>query len=197
MKYINAAGKQCPMPVVMAKKEIDAGEKDLVVAVDNPIAVENLKRLASKSEYTYVVREKGDIFEVHLKGTECADGGCEVMTFENNKDDYVMFFGKDYVGDGEYELGHNLIKMMIYALSEGESIPSAILFMNSGVKLPAGDEEQIIENLKTLLEKGTEILVCGTCLNYYGITEKLKVGTVSNMYDILEKMQGAKKVITV
>lgn len=198
MKYINAAGKQCPMPVIMAKKEIDLGEKDFVVAVDNVIATENLKRLAEKSEFQIDIKNNSDIYEVHFsKADKDLSEKCEIMYDKDIPDDYVMFFGKDYVGEGEYELGHNLIKMMIYALSESESIPSAVLFMNSGVKIPAGEEEQIIENLKALKDKGCEILVCGTCLNYYEITDKLKIGTVSNMYDILEKMQRAKKVITV
>ena len=68
--------------------------------------------------------------------------------------------------------------------------------MNDGVKLPAGEEPQVIENIQTLLDKGAKVLVCGTCLNYYGIMERLKIGTVSNMYDILGAMQRADKVIT-
>lgn len=56
--------------------------------------------------------------------------------------------------------------------------------MNSGVKLVAGDEQQIIDSVNKLIEKGTEVLVCGTCLDFYGLKEQLKVGEVSNMYDI-------------
>jgi hypothetical protein len=66
--------------------------------------------------------------------------------------------------------------------------------MNSGVRLP-GEEQQVLENLRELEEKGCEVLVCGTCLNYYGLTDKLKIGNVSNMYDILGRMQSAAKVI--
>jgi sulfur relay (sulfurtransferase) complex TusBCD TusD component (DsrE family) len=67
--------------------------------------------------------------------------------------------------------------------------------MNEGVKLVTGVEPQIVENLNTLIEKGTKVLVCGTCLNYYGLKDELKVGTVSNMYDILGAMQEVSKVI--
>ena len=69
------------------------------------------------------------------------------------------------------------------------------LARQSGVKLPAGDE-QVVEHLKVLMEKGVEVLVCGTCLNFYGIADRLGAGTVSNMYDILSQMQAASKVIT-
>ena len=68
--------------------------------------------------------------------------------------------------------------------------------MNSGVKLVAGDEQQIINSVNKLIEKGTEVLVCGTCLDFYGLKEQLKVGEVSNMYDILGRMQEAAKTIT-
>ena len=68
--------------------------------------------------------------------------------------------------------------------------------MNSGVKLVAGDEQQIIDSVNKLIEKGTEVLVCGTCLDFYGLKEQLKVGEVSNMYDILRRMQEAAKTIT-
>ena len=108
-----------------------------------------------------------------------------------------MFFGKDYVGEGDHTLGHNLAKMMLYTLAESDDVPAAVIFMNSGVNLPTSDKLDIINSITTLMEKGTEVLVCGTCLNYYGITDKLKAGTVSNMYEIVEKMKNSSKVITV
>ena len=90
----------------------------------------------------------------------------------------------------------NLAKMAIFTLSESENIPSYVLFMNGGVKLTTGVEPQIVENLNTLIEKGTQVLVCGTCLNFYDIKDDCQVGTVSNMYDILGAMQSVSKVIT-
>lgn len=68
--------------------------------------------------------------------------------------------------------------------------------MNAGVKLVAPGEEQVIEAVKKLEEQGTEVLVCGTCLNFFGIADKLSVGEVSNMYDILERMRESAKTIT-
>ena len=87
------------------------------------------------------------------------------------------------------------MRMFFYTLAQGEEKPGAVLFMNAGVKLPTLDE-QVADHLKALSDAGTEILVCGTCLNFYGIAEQLKVGTVSNMYDIVTRMQKAGKVIS-
>ena len=38
-------------------------------------------------------------------------------------------------------------------------------------------------------------MTCGTCLNYYSLTEKLAVGSVTNMYSIVEKLAGASRII--
>lgn len=203
--YIDAIGKACPMPVMLAKKELDKGCAELVVAVDNKIAVENLSRLAEKRGLLVEVLEKEGVFEVKLQASEAEKMPQKQQSASTMKDlpvcgelgcGYAVFIGKDVVGEGERELGENLLKMAIYTLSQSEEVPASILFMNSGVKLPAGEEQQVIDSLKELVKKGTEVLVCGTCLNYYGLTEQLKIGTISNMYDILEKMQGAAKVIT-
>ena len=198
-KYIDARGKACPMPVILAKKEIDNGETDLTVVVDNEIAVGNLSRLASNCGIEVKTEEIEDgCYNVIFAGgaaaepeaksvSVCTPAGCG----------YSVFFGKDYVGEGDYTLGNSLAKMMLYTLAEGEDVPASVIFMNSGVKLPTSEKMDIINSINTLIEKGCEVLVCGTCLNYYGITDQLKVGTVSNMYEILEKMKSAAKVITV
>ena len=80
-------------------------------------------------------------------------------------------------------------------MTQSDVRPGTVIFMNGGVKLAVLDE-QILEHLKVLAEKGVNILVCGTCLNYYGLTDKLACGQVSNMYEIYECMARAGKVIT-
>ena len=87
------------------------------------------------------------------------------------------------------------MKMFFFTLSQSADIPKYVLFMNGGVKLPLLDE-QIIEHLKVLEDRGVEVLVCGTCVNFYNITEELEVGSISNMYDILQRMQTVSKVVS-
>ena len=189
--YIDAKGKACPMPVIMAKKELDGGCTDLVVAVDNTTAVENLTRLGKELGLNVESAAKDGNYEVHFTG--------DAKKVLDAAKGYVVFISRDVIGSDSAEcaeLGQNLMKMAIYTLSQSEDAPESILFMNSGVKLPAGDEAQVIDSLKALEEKGTKVLVCGTCLNYYGVKEALKVGPVSNMYDILGAMKKAEKVIS-
>lgn len=80
----------------------------------------------------------------------------------------------------------SFIKGFIYALSQQDTLPSTILFYNSGAYITCEDSASI-EDLKSLEAQGVEILTCGTCLNFYGITDKLQVGEVTNMYAIAEK----------
>ena len=192
---IDARGKACPQPVILAKKEIDGGCRDLTVLVDNKTAVENLTRLGNSAGMTVTTGETAQGLFVRLTG-EGKIVEEPVIACPTTGNGYAVFVGKDVVGAGDRELGYNLMKMALYTLAQGDSVPAHVLFMNDGVKLPAGEEQQVIDSLMTLIEKGSIVLVCGTCLNYYGIADRLKAGTVSNMYDIMSAMQRADKVIT-
>lgn len=207
MKIIDAFGMQCPKPLVLAKKEIDSGCRELSVQVDNETAVKNLSRLGTKTglsvsvdaieggwlvslcEGDGVVPNTSAVTPAAVAATVAACGtgaGCG----------YTVFVGKDHVGEGDGELGYNLMKMALYTLSESDDVPASLLFMNAGVKLVAGGEQQVLDSVQALAEKGCEVLVCGTCLDFYGVKDQLATGEVSNMYDILGRMQEASKVIT-
>jgi len=205
-KIIDAKGKNCPMPVIMAKKEIDGANNNFVIEVDNKIAVQNLQKLANSQGFMIELKEENEIYKVYFsKGLDAAgsEEKCEecneiVDNLEVKKRDlgtWSVFIGKDIIGAGNEELGKSLMKMYFYTISEGEDLPKSVLFMNDGVKVPTLNE-QAIEHLKDLEKKGVEILVCGACLNFYGLEENLKVGKVSNMYDITNQMKEASKVIT-
>ncbi len=192
---IDARGKACPQPVILAKKELDGGCRDLTVLVDNRAAVENLTRLGNSAGVSVTSGEEEGGFYVRLTG-EAKPGEMPEITCPTTGTGYAVFIGKDVVGTGDPTLGYNLMKMALYTLAQDDSAPAYVLFMNDGVKLPAGEEPQVIESIQALVDKGTKVLVCGTCLNFYGLAERLKVGVVSNMYDILGAMQRADKVIT-
>lgn len=195
-KMIDAKGKNCPIPVIMAKKEIDAGEQELIIEVDNSIAVENLKKLANSQGFYTDVKEENGIYSVAFnKDCEKCNQILSQLDKKTPVGNYAVFVGKEIIGSGSEELGKNLMKMFFYTLSESEDIPRYILFMNDGVKVPT-NSEQSVEHLKELENRGVEILVCGACLNFYGLEEKLLVGKVSNMYDITNAMKSADKVIT-
>ena len=190
---LDAAGKACPIPVIMAKKELDNGTQSLEIIVDGQTQIDNLERLGNTYGRPISTSPNGDKFLVSFAD---GDGKVPESASSFSADSYAVFFNKASVGTGDPELGLNLAKMAIFTLSEGDNIPSYVLFMNDGVKLTTGIEPQIIDNLNTLIEKGAKVLVCGTCLNFFGIKDDCKIGTVSNMFDILGAMQAVSKVIT-
>lgn len=191
---IDAGGKACPIPVIMAKKELDAGTQDVEIIVDGQTQIDNLTRLG-KTYGREVISADPEGNKYLVKFAD-GDGTIPEAVAGYDEGSYAVFFNKQGIGAGDDELGQNLAKMAIFTMSESDNIPSYILFMNGGVKLTTGIEPQIVDNLNTLIEKGTQVLVCGTCLNFYGVADDCKVGTVSNMYDILGAMQEVSKVIT-
>ena len=196
-KFIDAKGKACPMPVIIAKKEIDSGVKFFEIEVDNKIAVENLKRLANSQGFKTIIKEENGNFKVSFSnGCEECEEVLNKILGKKSLGNWSIFISRETIGDGSKELGKSLMKMFIYTISEGEDLPKSILFMNGGVKVPTLNE-QAVEHLKTLQDKGVELLVCGACLNFYGLEEKLEVGKISNMYDITNAMKEASKVITI
>ncbi len=191
---IDAMGKECPLPVIMAKKQLDMGNRSLVVKVDNEIAVQNLKKLGESMGILVEAKGENKEYEVYFKGEENSEK--EKNADLKNTTETGFFIGKEHIGDGDKEFGMNLMKMAIYTLSEDERAPKYIFFMNGGVKLVSKDEQQVCENIEKMEQKGTKVLVCGACLNYYGMTENLGAGEISNMYAILSAMEECEKVVT-
>ncbi|MBQ6623324.1 MAG: sulfurtransferase-like selenium metabolism protein YedF, partial [Mogibacterium sp.] len=127
---IDAGGKQCPIPVIMAKKELEAGEQDVEIIVDGQTQIDNLTRLGDALGRPATSEPCGDKFLVKFANGETKKGGAG-----SEADTYAVFFNKDSIGTNEGELGGNLAKMAIFTLSESDKIPSYVLFMYEGVKL--------------------------------------------------------------
>jgi selenium metabolism protein YedF len=106
--------------------------------------------------------------------------------------DEVLVVASNKMGHGDDKLGEILIKSFIHVLAESEKLPGTILFYNSGVLL-AAENSACLDDLKSIEKKGAELLLCGTCADYYNITDKISTGKISNMKTILGKMEEAKK----
>ena len=206
MKFVNAMGDACPIPVVKTKNAIAelGGSGTVETLVDNEIAVQNLEKMAKQKDYGFFSKklEEGKYRVLITVGEEdVAAEGQEEPEYENcalpvqgRKKRLVVAVNSDVMGHGDDVLGGLLIKSFIYALSQQDVLPDIILFYNGGAKLPCFNED-VIKDLKEMQEKGTEVMTCGTCLNHYGIADQLKVGTVTNMYDIVEKLTTADLVV--
>lgn len=192
-KELDCRTLACPSPVIMTKKELETMEEgQLLVMVDNEAARENVSRLVSSQGLDFEVDDRGN-HEYDIKIS--VDG--EKISQEKNKEELApslknqtIAISSSTMGAGSEELGKILMKSLMYTIRETKPYPTSVLFYNEGVLLTIEDSE-LLEDLKFLADQGVEIMVCGTCLDYYEIKDKLAVGIVSNMYDIYETMRNA------
>ena len=204
MKHVvDARGLICPLPVVNTKNEIENMEEgeSVDVLVDNEIAVQNLSKFANVRGYGFSHEKTDDVnYQVtitvsagnnmNLQKDLSEDIVCD-MSHHNND---VVVISAETMGQGEKELGKALMKAFVFALTKQDSLPETVILYNSGAFLSC-EESDSLEDLLFMEGQGTEILTCGTCLNFYGMTDKLAVGNVTNMYDIVRIISGASKVI--
>ena len=172
------------------------GAETIEVLVDNEIAVQNVTKMASSagaSVSSEKIAEKEFKLTIQVNGAVAGED-TKVTCIPDQRGNLVIAFDSDRMGSGNDELGKVLIKGFIFAVTQLEQLPKTMLFYNGGATLTAEGSDSL-EDLKSLEAQGVEILTCGTCLNYYGLTEKLQVGSVTNMYTIVEKLTEADKVV--
>lgn len=214
MIILDERGKQCPLPVIEAKKALEGAAQGEVVAVtvDNEIAVQNLQKMAAHKGFNAVLSKAGDrefTLEITVgndgkqnlsssdqkkKDTETLGAGQEIKAADSHGQGTVVVLSSKCMGDGEEELGRTLMKGFIYALTQQDALPAVVLLYNTGAYLSCEGSDSL-EDLLFLESQGVEILTCGTCMNYYGLSDNLKVGSVTNMYEIVEKQTGAALII--
>lgn len=207
VKTVNALGMACPLPVVNTKKAVEdmqAGDV-LTVLVDNEIAVQNVSRFAEykgfgvssektgEKEYTITIQvTEGTVLEV---STEDEEANEEISCAPDaRKKGLVVVLSANVMGTGDEKLGKALMKAFVFALTKQDKLPEKILCYNTGAYLTC-EGADTLEDMKSLEAEGVEIFTCGTCLDFYGMKEKLAVGSVTNMYDIVETMEMAKQIV--
>lgn len=214
--FIDAKGKPCPQPVILAMRAL-GGLKDgetLQVQVDNEAAVENLKRMAQKNGAAVQVKADGANWTVEIVpadsvaadvGVGSADAAQAGQSAEEQarqicampaRGPVVVAVGSAEMGNGDPRLGRILMKSFLYSLTQLDELPQTVLFFNGGVRMTTEGSESI-EDLKALEAQGVEILSCGTCLDFYGLKDKLLVGGITNMYVIAQTMAGAGNVVKI
>lgn len=201
MIHVNALGDACPIPVVKTKNAIKQmpGGGQVCVLVDNEIAVQNLTKMANQKGYG-VKSEKLEehkyqvIMTVGNGISEQEEAALPEVCIPDGRKNKVVVIASDKMGNGDDVLGALLMKGFIFALTQQDELPKTILLYNGGARLTCEDSPAL-EDFKSLEAQGVEILTCGTCLNHYGLSEKLKVGSVTNMYVIAEKMLQAGLIV--
>ena len=195
---VDAMGQPCPIPVVKATQALKQMTEPgtLEVLVDNEVAVQNLTRMGASQGYAVQSEKRGEAeFSVRILVNTLPQAVEEAASCAPDKrGTLVVAVSSNAMGQGSDELGATLMKGFLFAVSQLPELPKTVLFYNGGAKLTV-EGSASLEDLKNLEAQGVEILTCGTCLNYYGLSDKLAVGSVTNMYSIVEKLAGASQVI--
>lgn len=195
---IDARGLLCPKPLIMTKKALGkiAENEAFTVLIDNETSKQNVERFLRDNGARCESAEDGGVFTLTVTkgGKELSSPDAAAYCTSAPPQPHVVVFKADKMGFGSDELGEILVKGCINTLPEAEPLPSAIIFYNSGIFL-ALEDSPVIETLKALESRGVNILVCGTCADYYRKKQDVGVGTVSNMYDILQTLTTAGHVI--
>ncbi len=108
----------------------------------------------------------------------------------------AVLFTRNGLGDAPSELARLLATNFAGLLARETEPPAQLLFYGEGVKLACAGSP-IVEPLRQLAERGTELILCRTCLDYFGLLDRVAVGAVKGMPEILAAMREAKKVLSV
>ena len=200
MKTVDTKGFTCPRPLIMLKEallEVKAGDQ-LQVITDNDTSLKNLIAYLKDQGASPVVKTAGKVHTITTlrpdTKVENSDPAayCSTEVFNN---EYVVLLKSNLMGDGDPDLGKVLMETFMENLKLQDHLPTHVVLYNAGVKL-AMKESPVCSSLSELEELGCRIMLCGTCVEHYGIQYDIGVGMISNMVSITEILIRTGHVIT-
>jgi len=117
------------------------------------------------------------------------------MTESNPLSTTVILITNEGMGKANFELQMKLAGTYLKLLVENNYLPNAICFYTDGVKLVVNGSP-VLDQLRQLEQKGVRLIICSTCLNYFGLIDQVQVGIMGGIADIIEAQAKATKVIT-
>ncbi len=196
MKVLDLRTLPCPQPVIQCRKVItEENISNLQIFVDNEAAVENVTRYLEQQGFNVQSTNKDNDFCINAsKDGSALPSENIVVTKDTDDENILIFITTETLGRGDDELGHKLMATFLSTLPELGPSLWRIILLNGGVKLAALAGNSL-ESLKKIEKAGVKIMVCGTCLAHYELTEQKQVGETSNMLDIVTSLELADKVI--
>ncbi|MCD4706287.1 MAG: sulfurtransferase-like selenium metabolism protein YedF [Candidatus Sabulitectum sp.] len=187
MKEIDARGRPCPQPVLLAKEALKTGGS-FSILVDGSGQAENIERAVKRAGAKSSIKNQDGFERVEVVPPVV------VSRIESSSGKLVVSVPHETFGSGgDRELEEVLCRMYFHTLTEmDEGVPNTLVFYDSGVFLTS-QKSPVLDDLEILEGNGVSILVCGTCLKHYGIVEKHAVGTISNMHEIAVELGSAER----
>ena len=199
MKNLNTKGLLCPKPLIMLKEallELNDGEK-IKVETDNETSLKNLVTYLRDQGVEPEQSSKGKIHTLIAIKPEkdLAASYPAIYCCTESNTQYVVCIRGELMGDGDPELGKVLMETFLDNLKLQEQLPTHVVLYNGGVKL-AMKESPVCSSLSELEGLGIRIMLCGTCIDHYGLQFDIGVGMISNMVVITETLAAAGHVVT-
>lgn len=195
---LDCRGLQCPEPVARCRDLLRAGKPETTrVLVDNQAALENVGRFLKRQGYEIRASRLSDNeWEIIAAKTGAAveEQAVALASAAPDNAKSLILITTETLGRGDDSLGARLMETFLGSLPEMGDQLWRVVLLNGGVKL-AAKAGATLDHLKKLDEAGVGILVCGTCLNHYGLLEQKQVGETTNMMDIVTSLALADKVI--
>jgi len=190
MKSIDCRNWLCPKPVIEVRKVMLAAPDVAVCAlVEDQVARQNLLRLASSLGWAVQEREVDGVAALEFSPAASATAVTAPACGST-----VVLVAAATMGSGDDELGRILLRNFLLTLPELEIPPTAIYFINAGVKLTVNGADTV-EILQKLADLGIDLASCGLCLDFFGLKGELAVGRTTNMLDIVQGMSNAGSVL--
>ncbi len=190
MKIIDTKGLTCPRPLIMLKEgllEVETGAQVQVIT-DNETSLKNLLSYLNDQGAIPEVETSGTVHTITTlrPGSAIAESDpAAYCTTGIVNGDYVVCLKSNLMGEGDPDLGKLLMETFLENLKLQALLPTHVVMYNSGVKL-AMKESPVCSSLSDLEELGCRIMLCGTCIEHYGLQYEIGVGMISNMVSITE-----------
>lgn len=107
----------------------------------------------------------------------------------------AVMITRDGMGSADPELQHKLMKTWLNVVDANGKPPGALCFYTDGVKLVV-EGSPVLEELRKLEGEGSRLIVCKTCLDHFGLADRVAVGVVGGMGDIVAAQWAAERVVT-
>ena len=108
---------------------------------------------------------------------------------------FIVLVTSQNLGRGDDDLGGALTIKFLQEMVGAGTLPGKMLFLNSGVQLLTA-ESPALPHLRKLEAAGVEIRACGTCLEWFELTERISVGKPTNMAAIVAELGAAEKMVS-
>lgn len=200
MKIIDCKGMICPMPLIETRKAIreSAIGEDLQVIVDNETSFNNVSHFLNDNGYVFNYTKEGNVYTISFNVSKIDSKKEEVKPIIENKtskfQNHIIVLSSNTMGIGDDDLGKLLMKGYLNTIDQLDVLPLEIICYNSGVTLAEKGTDSA-QTLKKIENQGVKITLCGTCVDFFGLKEKLEVGTISNMLYIAGRLSSGIQIV--